>query len=122
MAEEQKVIYLNTVSPLNQAYMELLEHLKENDFRASYLTDFEQILSFSMMKHSLFEDEFYKKFVLENGQLPDDRYKQMTSKEFRARMTAFEMVMRDHGLIGKVSTPQIVGLDNYRKGGDEDGS
>jgi hypothetical protein len=111
-------LYLNVVLPLNEDFAELRGYLKTSDTRVKYLKTFEMSLSTCIREYPLWEDKKYLEH-LKNHAMPDDEYTLLDFDEFRAWMAVYEMIMREHHLIGmsKKQEAQVMGLSQYRKGG-----
>jgi len=113
-------LYLDVVHPLNEELKQIRERMSENDTRCIYLLNFETTLSASLLDHPLYDDKNYKGFLEKNKPLPKDEYEFLDYETFRAWIHVYEMVMRDHNLIGMTrKATQIGGLINsFMKAGE----
>jgi hypothetical protein len=101
MPEQSSVIYLNTVVSLNEGWDALNQAYREFDPLVHHIRCFERILSPNLPE--MIESNPKYKEVNEKFPLPDDR-QEIPMESFRAWISAFENVMREHGIIGRKSS------------------
>jgi len=96
---EDAIVYLNTVVSLNAGWSDLIKAYSEHDPMVHYIRRFAMILS-PNLPVPLVKNETYAA-IKEKFPLPDDGRKKIPMGSFEAYISAFEVVMRDHGIIGR---------------------
>jgi len=111
------IVYLNTVVSLNEGWEALMQAYREFDPMVHHIRCFERILSVNLPLMLETNDRYVE--VNERFPLPSDDMAKMPMESFRAWISAFEMVMRDHGVIGRKSggTEDKDALDEFMGGG-----
>ncbi len=97
-SDTRSVVYKDTVSPLNQAYNELLSLFSVGDTRSVYLRTFELTLSMNCPNKMLWNFDCYRDLA-RIAPIPDEPRVKIESGQFFNYLMVYEQIMREAGLI-----------------------
>ncbi len=92
-------LYKDTVTDLNIEYRRLIEHFRIGDWRKTYLTVFELVLSQNLPGESLWENETYFR-ITHKYPLKTKNGDYVSRDLFLLYMMMYEKIMREVGLVG----------------------
>ena len=100
MKDAQAMVYKDTITPLNEAYWELIGYYSLGDTRVSYLKTFELTLSLNCPNKMLWNfDQYIVQAKL--APLPKDQRQRVDPETFLNYLMVYEQIMREVGLIDK---------------------